>query len=698
MEGNSASEKYESQSTQEKRDSFLEEVAISIKREKKINRKLANFMLAGLPGNGKTAFLDRLLGRPVHNHYLSTSIADDIAVVDANAIVDVDSVTTDFHAVFTYDDMSWKLLESLDSSFLKQMESLGDITEVGLKNQSCIQKDDELTASSSSFKPLVSDSLYRCVAKVLQPFKMTDLHDLEIKSTYYFRDVGGQMEFQECISLFIYGPSIFMFVFNASIDIETRQKVRYRIEENVIINEYESSISTKNALLQCLASISAMETTDYSADSVTPLVIIVGTHRDLLGPYADNEIEKIDKKLDVLIRSNNFQKFVQYANVWTGKVVFFVNNKSKKTDDVMKVRNQIDRIVSRNEFTIEFPISYLLICLELQTMTSKTVLTLNEFKNIAAKYEIKDDLVKNLLRFLHFRVGIVQYFDVDGLRELVVMKPQILFRKVTDLVEKTFLSSGALKSNEEEEFRKKGILEAEVFETILNENDNLSSEQFIKFLLHLRMMVSFVGQAGEKKYFIPAVLNHAPKPPDEENSEVSSLYITFGCGHSPKGLFGMLVTHLMSPDDKTSEQRAPFKLLDEQIYQDQIAFKVHLNDKVILKMHPSHFEVKFFPGIGKCDVPYNVPVSQRCISVRMTIEQFISNSLTYLHYSAKKTEATSSLRCKSDTCNKLHKVQQTLEGNCIMECEYSSYILPAAALFWYCEGMVNLIKCRANYC
>ena len=640
-------------------------------------------MLAGLPGNGKTAFLDRLLGRPVRNHYLSTSFADDIAVVD------VDSITTDFHAVFTYDDKSWKLLESLDSSFLRQMESIGDITEVGqVENQSCIQIDDELT-TSLSFEPLVSDSLYWCVAKVLQHYKMTDLHDLEIKRTYYFRDVGGQMEFQECISLFIYGPSIFMFVFNANIDIETRQTVRYRTEENVIINEYESSISTKDALLQCLASISAMETTDYSADSVTPLVIIVGTHIDLLGPYADKEIEKIDKKLDVLIRSNNFQKFVQYANVRTGKVLFSVNNKSKKTDDVMKVRNQIDRIVSRNEFTIEFPISYLLICLELQRMTSKTVLTLNEFKNIAAKYEIKDDLVKNLLRFLHFRVGIVQYFDVDGLRELVVMKPQILFRKVTDLVEKTFLSSGALKSNEEEEFRKKGILEAEVFETILNENDNLSSQQFIKFLLHLRMMVSFVGQAGEKKYFIPAVLNHAPKPPDEENSEVSSLYITFGCGHSPKGLFGMLVTHLISPDDKTSKH-ALFKLLDEQIYQDQIAFKVHLNDKVILKMHPSHFEVKFFPGIGKCDVPYNMPVSQRCISVRMTIEQSISNSLTYLHYSAKKTEATSSLRCKSDICNKLHKVQ-TLEGNCIMECEVSSYILPAAALFWYCEGMVNLI-------
>ena len=64
---------------------------------------------------------------------------------------------------------------------------------------------------------------------------------------------------------------------------------------------------------------------------------------------------------------------------------------------------------------IVYPISYLLFCLELQDRNCNT-LSLDEFKAIAAKCGIAGDQVSHLLQFLHLRIGIIQYFDVDGIR------------------------------------------------------------------------------------------------------------------------------------------------------------------------------------------------------------------------------------------------------------------------------------------
>ena len=333
-------------------------------------------MLAGLPGNGKTTFLDRLLGRPIQNFYASTGLADDIAVVDAGAIVDIDAITADYHSAFVADDSYWMLPDNLNVSFNLTEFLEPEFLELDESEElSCIENTVEnflQTSYPSSLDPTLSQH----VEEVLQPLEINSMLDLKVKNTYYFRDIGGQMEFQECISLFIYGPSIFIFVFNANIDIEKKQIVRYRMGEDKIINEYQSSISTKDTLLQCLASISSMENTEqHSTKSITPLVFIVGTHIDLLGPDADIKVKEIDEKIDTLICSHHFQEFVQYADKKSKQVIFPVNNTSENMDDIMKVRRQIDRILVRSEFTIDYPISYLMVCLELHRMNN-TVLTL----------------------------------------------------------------------------------------------------------------------------------------------------------------------------------------------------------------------------------------------------------------------------------------------------------------------------------
>ena len=49
---------------------------------------------------------------------------------------------------------------------------------------------------------------------------------------------------------------------------------------------------------------------------------------------------------------------------------------------------------------------------------------------------------------------------------------------------------------------------------------------------------------------IPSVLNHVPSSAFEERkTDIAPLCICFQLGHCPQGLFGVLISHLVSPDE-----------------------------------------------------------------------------------------------------------------------------------------------------
>ena len=64
------------------------------------------------------------------------------------------------------------------------------------------------------------------------------------------------MEFQEILTILIYGPSIFFFVMKTHVSLDQPLTLEYRRGDEVI-NEYESSTTTRQALVQTLASIDA---------------------------------------------------------------------------------------------------------------------------------------------------------------------------------------------------------------------------------------------------------------------------------------------------------------------------------------------------------------------------------------------------------------------------------------------------------
>ena len=378
---------------------------------------------------------------------------------------------------------------------------------------------------------------------------------------------------------------------------------------------------------------------------------------------------------------------VQYADSNKDQVMFAVDNTSKSDEDFKAIRSQVYSLISsREEFTIEYPITYLMFCLELQNL-KRSVLSFEECKDMAAKYGIVGDDVSHLLQFLHLRIGVIHYYDADGLKHIVLKEYQVLFNKVTDLIIRTF-SSKALTMKEQRDFQK-GILTASAIKSVIGSIDQLTCQEFLKLLVHLHIIARYpstVPGDNEERYFIPCVLNHVQESSEKElHTDILPLAFHFQCSHCPKGLFGVLVTHLMTPKSEEElyddDNRISFTLNEDRIFKNQVTFDID-EDQLSLKVFASHLEVKFFPSQGE---GRDQSIGEVCNKVRQLIETSIYRSLEDLHYNKQQVKPMVCFRCEQ--CSELHQVRKG-KGHCKIYCKktHRNSRLPLQARYWYNEG------------
>ena len=400
-------------------DAFIRGVQDAVLKDGKIKRKLAHSMFVGPTGSGKSSLMYRLLKRARKKLSLSTGISYPIIIVD----IDVDNPST-FHSVTVINPNTWEEVE-YDVSLVSQMNPVSVTTSSPEVKPELVSPSDEIPEDSempSSSGNLTTPQSPSAVSSAEESSEIaidgpadsiTNLSDGEISevifsaiakcggfegfrafltksASLYLRDTGGQVEFQEMISLLVFGPSIFLFVFRADLDFHSKFTIEYRSSETETTNSYTSSITIEEALVQCLASVYAMDTPGKAGvKTYKPLVFIVGTHKGKLGPSADAEIAKINKYLEAVIKETGFRDLVEYANVSKSQVMFTVDNTSESDEDFKAIRSKIHSLINgRDKFTIEYPITYLLFCLELQNL-KRSVLSLEECKVMAAKYVTK---------------------------------------------------------------------------------------------------------------------------------------------------------------------------------------------------------------------------------------------------------------------------------------------------------------------
>ena len=691
-------------------EQFMKGVEEAIAKTGKIDRKLAHSLFVGPPGSGKSSFIDRLLKRLRKKFSVSTGVCDSIIIVDIDA-----ANPTTFHPVMLDSD-SWKEV-GCDLSFVGQMGQESIVLPSQTKGDEAVLKPKEKAEFAqpnpshkarkvgSVRKPQPRSKTTGSAVSVLLRGKPTLVFSESIDSvikkhgfhtvkkylkktcSLYLRDTGGQVEFQEMLPLLIHGPSIFFFVFRLDLDFKNRFSVQYRMSASESLNCYTSSITTEEALLQCLASVYAMDMSDEdSVKTHKPLVFIVGTHKDKLGPKAAEKIANLNAYLDELIQKNGFQYLVQFSDKRNGHVMFTVDNTCDGDEDFKLIRSNVNHLINVcDEFSIEYPISYLLFCLDLQNLKDESILTLDECRELAARYGIEGDQVLHLLRFLHIRIGIIRHFNVEGLEHIIVKEPQVLFNKVTDLIVKTF-SCKSLRTSQLDDFEKKGILTVSAFKSVLRSEDKISPSQFLQLLSHLRIITPFSTPEGsEKRYFVPCVLNHVPELTDAEvKTDILPLAFKFECNHCPKGIFGVLSTRLMSPESD-EETDTTFNLIHDKIFKDQVSFEVRspgVHDEISLRITSSHLEVKFFPDLSE---DRDTLTSDVCNNVRQILEKSVVQSLKDLHYSKDKIKPLTCFRCTN--CTELHPVEKGRKWH-LIHCAKARKTcrIPPQGRCWYGEG------------
>ena len=116
---------------------------------------------------------------------------------------------------------------------------------------------------------------------------------------------------------------------------------------------------------------------------------------------------------------------------------------------------------------------------------------------------------KEALHFIHNKMGLICYFPQHDLDQIVVLDPQILFDKVTELITDTFTFDKVNQLGTDD--FKNGIFSFTDLETLQGSDTLLNAFQLTKILEHLQIAAPF-KQDGMLKYFFPCALPHVVKP------------------------------------------------------------------------------------------------------------------------------------------------------------------------------------------
>ena len=471
--------------------------------------------------------------------------------------------------------------------------------------------------------------------------------------TIYFRDCGGQPEFHEVLPALVSQSTLFFLVFNLSEHLDTQYKVTYKTSNDKVSDSYVSSFTVKQALLQYLASISSIG--KYSKPKINRLkslfmclwkkltqlwkkkvkaivskVIIIGTHKDLLGDIADADDVVLQRNIQLKdeLKDTDWYSEAMIIPVEGRKLLLGINTFSP--NDIRKVKDLVNKVALNEDYQLEIPVPWLAFELCIRNL-GKKVMPLKECQHLAKECEILyGDEFNAALWFLHNKVGTIRYFKtVPELQNIVITDPQLLFDLVTDLIVNTFSFGKHIeRMSEHDRFRSSGRFTKHHLEQCEAVKEKwLSVEQVIAVLEHF-VIIAPVGknESNEQEYFLPCALVHASllsTPLSHNDSDIPPLLITFKCHYTPRGIFSSLIARiLLDGKDK-------WELSSEEIKRNQANFRLVNSGHIVTITNFFRFlEIGVKPPRGSTRIKGDVYVS---------IRQYISCCLTDVRHKLNYT-------------------------------------------------------------
>ena len=666
-----------------------------------LDHTIVHGVFVGPARSGKNSLMERLLGRMPSSVSPSTGVAESVVQVKViqKSATFAANVEDSFWSVMDYDDEAIKLMlinsesvaqNKVEISILQIEEPVDTVaSEASSSETPSLNTDQDQNHSERAVDPDSEDEWYEAESSFpddqpaaeptsIQPacpqlphsyvppieivkiaLRKKGREGLEILQQHfsktwslYLTNTGGQMEFQEVLPLLVSGPSMFFFTFRLDRDLNKSYAIEYDLSDGTSAKPYTSTLTTLEGILQTLASVSAMGTFVYHglqkrAAALRPKVFLVGTHKDKLDcEKADEYIAKVDQQLQKVLKStSHYANLVEFSS--PTQLIFTVNNFSVSDSDFQNIRSAFERVVVRDEFQMTSPSHWLIFSLALRKLTSD-VIGYDQCLEIARQCGLADSEINEALHFIHSKMGLIRYFPYEDVKDLVVIHPQFLFDKVTELIIGTFTFEKTTKQTMDD-FKKKGIFSLSEFETISSKtNTSIKPYKFAKLLESLRIAAPF-QMDGERKYFFPCVLAHAEKTALQElmltATPIPQLIVTFECGYCPKGLAGALIKYLMANEMESSYT---WEIYTDKIFRNQVSFHVGPLDTIVLRITPTYLEIVCIPDKKVPNREKKCPLANVCSEVRKAIEAGIRQVTSDINYVNAQHGLTFRCECKGD--------------------------------------------------
>ena len=525
----------------------------------------SRIMLIGSAGVGKSSLKRGLLNLPFDARMNSTIVADIQSVrpdIQSNVpslrpvglewAMAGDECNIGWRGVTTEDEI--EELAQLISIVHKQPEDRG--TSSAPKPASTLFSQVTSFTSDASQEYDSSEKEQR-IEKILSPvinqaskMRYLDIEHIKPQPFFHIWDCGGQPVFLEILPAFLTSRTMFLLLFDASIDFNTRLKA-IQYQQGRKIEEGEVNMTTLELMERWMANIHGhlVKYDDKGGLLEYPRIVAVGTRGDKLATAAKkSEVEtKLGKCLGDSSKSHKkfleiFKKIVIVDNTTSGK--------GEEEDEAYKyLRKEIYDFTSK-KLVVKTPIKWVLFRKVLQSLTEESVntITLREARAIGVACNIIPEDVSGVLKFYH-ELGVVLFYShIKSLQEKVILNPKWFVEclgKVLTLQGR----EGFEKKDMWKLLHEKGILVQPLYVAVWKECEGVDPEEMIQLLVsfHLAAEVQTdeYGERLSKQFFVPAVLptgDPSSALPPGYQLRATPLHITFGTGYVIPGFFTRLVT------------------------------------------------------------------------------------------------------------------------------------------------------------
>ena len=381
-------------------------------------------------------------------------------------------------------------------------------------------------------------------------------------------DTGGQPEYQELLALLIVESNTVYIIFNLEHDLHSFQLLVYLPSVDGDPVTYESLYTIGEMLCQSLISVPVHSSgvrgskNDVSGDGEfqnRSCVFFIGTHKDKMSPQ---RIEAVNRDLIQLIQHTPQYKANIVQRCSTDSIVFPVDNFSslENDEDFAVIRRATQGLVYGSHLRVKAPTSWLFTGVVLQNVSeSRPMISLDQCQEIATQCGVEQEAFKPCLKFLHNKVGAIRFYETEHLREVVIIKPQVVINALSHLMRRAFLKP----------LSRRPVVDDEDINDVVLHFKSMTRDRLIEIALDLLVMCHHPNYTAQHPmYYLTCML---PMIREVEGVGKSSVYFMMEGFVLPIGLGRATITAIVQQRVNT---KSPWKIKYHTFYRNSVEFTV----------------------------------------------------------------------------------------------------------------------------